>query len=193
MGCLVSFTCAVVIPAFFYVLTTPWTFHMGGRWTPLVRWDGVGRLRDSAGFEYVMYARLSPYVNVDSRDGSMSVCCELSGSSQVCTAGGARYAFHLNGGVSGAWLHSNGAKLNIALTEAGHPKLPRQFQFSGVWRGPDIVLDDQRFMIDHFLPGGNLTPNPINRTPIPDKHAKVTLSWGSPGDFDALCASLAKH
>jgi hypothetical protein len=77
--------------AIVYVLMAPWTFHLGGRWTPLSRRDGMGRLRDSAGAEYGLYVRIAPYMNIDFRNDSLSTCCNLSGKAQVCTAGGAPF------------------------------------------------------------------------------------------------------
>jgi hypothetical protein len=190
LGCLGSLVVTVVASAIAYVLIAPWTFHIGGRWTPLIRWDGVGRLRDSAGVQYGLYIRLAPYVNIDFRNDSMSDCCEFAGNAQVCTAGGAKHRFTLSGGLFGAWLHTDGSKVNLNLMESGNPKLPREFNLSGVWRGPNLVLDDQKSMFIHFLPGGNLTPNPISTTPLPERHASVTVSWGSLSDFESICASL---
>ena len=189
-GCLGSPVGTVVLGVIAYCAVAPFTFHIGGRWTPLGRWNGVGRLRDSAGAQYGLYLRFGPYVDIDSRNDGMSVCCELSGKAQVCTAGGAKYPFDVSGGISGAWLHTDGSKVNFNLAEPGHPKLPRQFNLSGVWRGPDLVLDDQKSMFIHFLPGGNLTPAPSYTSPVPEKHASVTVSWGSLSDFESLCASL---
>jgi hypothetical protein len=71
-------------------------------------------------------------------------------------------------------------------------RLPRQFNLSGVWRGPNLVLDDQKSMFIHLLPDGYLTPNPISTTPVPDRHASVTLARGALTDFGWLCAGL-KH
>jgi len=81
----------------------------------------------------------------------------------------------------------------LALSESGHPKLPRQFQLYGMWRGPDLVLDDRKSMFIHFLPGGNLTPNPLSTAPVPEKHATVTVSWGSLSDFESICGSLGNR
>jgi hypothetical protein len=190
LGCLGSLAVAVVGPAIVYVLMAPWTFHIGERWTPLSRWDGVGRLRDSAGAQYGLYVRIAPYVNIDFRNDSMSNCCNLSGNAQVCTADGAKYHFTVSGSASGAWLHSDGSKVKITLGETGHPKLPRVFSLSGVWRGPKLMLDDQKSMFMNFLPGGNLTPSPTYTAPVPEKHASVTIAWGNLSDFESICAGL---
>ena len=169
----------------------PWLFHIGERWTLLWRWDGVGRLRDSEGIQYGMYVRLNHYPSIDNRNGRID-CCQLGGNAQVCTDRGTKYQFTLSGGISGAWLHTDGSKVNLSLIESGHPKLPRQFQFSGAWRGPNLVLDDQKSVLMYFLPGGSLTPAPSYTAPLPEKHATVTIGWGSLGDFDSLCAVLAR-
>jgi len=188
-GCIGSIVATVVGAAIVYVLITPWTFHMGGRWTPLQRWDGVGELRDSAGARYGLYVRLSPQVNIDYRNDSMD-CCTLYGKAQVCTAGGAKYNFDLSGGFSGAWLRSDGSKVNINLMESGHPRLPRQFYLTGVWRGANLALDDRSSMSLRLLPDGNLTPRANTTTADPAKHVRVTIGWGTLSDFDSLCASL---
>lgn len=47
-------------------------------------------------------------------------------------------------------------------------------------------------MAFYFLPGGNLTPNPILRTPAPEGHATVMLAWGALSDFESLCASVGR-
>jgi hypothetical protein len=190
LGCLGSLAVAVVAPVIVYVLIAPWTFHIGARWTPLIRWDGVGRLQDSAGVQYGLYIRLSPYVNIDLRNDQMSNCCELSGNAQVCTAGGAKYRFTLSGGVSGTWLHTDGSKVSLNLMESGRPKLPRKFNLSGVWCGSNLVLDDQKSMFIHFLPGGKLTPNSFSTIRVPDRHASVTVSWGSLSDCESICVSV---
>jgi hypothetical protein len=189
LGCLGSITAAVIGPTVIYLLITPWTFHMGGRWTPLERWDAVGRLRDSAGEQYGLYVRLAPFVNMDLRDGRMD-CCELNGNAQVCTAGGAKYGFDLRGGVSGAWLRTDGSKVTFTLIESRAPRLPRQFYLSGVWRGPNLVLGDQGSMFHYFLPGGNLSPRPTTGSEDHNKSANVTVSWGSLSDFESICAGL---
>ena len=161
----------------------------GGRWTPLGRWHGVGQLRDSEGARYGMYLQFESYPNMDFRNQA-TTCCSMSGYAQVCTARGASYRFYVNGTLSGAWLRADLAKVSLGLSESEHPKLPRTFQLSGVWRGPNLVLDDQKSMFVDFLPGGNLTPNPISSAPVPERHAKVTVSWGDRGDLEPTCESI---
>jgi len=42
----------------------------------------------------------------------------------------------------------------------------------------------------NFRPDGTLTPSGSYTSPVPEKHATVTLAWGSESDFESLCASL---
>jgi hypothetical protein len=190
-GCLGSLLATVVASTVAYVLFFPFSFRLGDRWTPLGRWEAVGRLRDPAGFDYGLYTRFGPNVSIDSRtDSFVFPCCNLSGKAQVCTAGGARYRFDVDGRISGAWLRTDGSKVSIRLTEPGRQKLPRHFELMGDWRGPNLVLDDQKSMFMNFLPGGNLTPAPSYTSPVPERHAQVTLAWGNLGDFESMCASL---
>lgn len=188
-GCFGCLATVIIVPLFAYVLAAPVSFHLGGRWTPIGRWTGVGRLRDSAGVLYGLYLRINAAPNIDMRNEA-TTCCEISGDAQVCTAGGAQYRFHVTGSLSGAWLRSDGAKVSLALSETGHPRVSRTFRLAGIWRGPDLVLDDEKTMFTNFFPGGNLTPNTTTTAPVPEKHAKVTVSWGDLRDFDRVCASI---
>ena len=190
-GCLSRLASIIIVPLFAYVLAAPSTFHLGGRWTPTARWNGAGRLTDSAGNRYGLYLRIWALPNMDFRN-QMTTCCDVTGRAQVCTASAARYQFTVSGSMSGGWLHTDGAKVELTLAEAGHPKLQRVFQLSGVWRGPNLQLDDEKSMFIHFLPGGNLTPSPTYPSVVPEKHATVTVSWGDLSDFETVCGSLAK-
>lgn len=186
-GCLGSLLATVVA----YVLFVPFSFRLGDHWTPLGRWEAVGKLRDSAGFDYGLYTQFGPNVDIDYRtDSFVSPCCNLTGKAQVCTAGGARFRFDMDGRISGAWLHTDGSKVSMRLTEPGHPKLPRHFELMGDWRGPNLVLDDQKSMFMNFLAGGNLTPARSYASPVPERHAQVTLASGNLSDFERMCANL---
>jgi len=105
---------------------------------------------------------LGPNVSIDYRTGTDSFvlpCCNLIGKAQVCTTGGTRHRFDMDGRISGAWLRTDGSKVSIRLTEPGHLKLRRHFGLMGDWRGPNLVLDDQKSMFMNFRPDGNpVTP-----------------------------------
>jgi hypothetical protein len=132
---------------------------MGGRWTPLARWNGLGRLRDSAGEQYGLYVRFSPYVDIDLRDGRMTDCCQLSGNAPACTAGGAEYRFDGKGGVAAqrGWQVELRSGIGACETTQKVPAVRRMAR-------TDLVLDDRKSMYHHFLPDGNLTPNQDSAT-----------------------------
>lgn len=186
LGCLGSI---VVVPLFAYVLAAPLSFHLGGRWTPTEHWTGVGELRDSAGARYGLYVDFGAYPDLEIRNQTTS-CCDLSGKAEVCTAHGAQYQFKLTGSISRAWLRTDGAHVTLSLAESGHPKVQRVFQLSGVWRGPSLVLDDQKSMFQNFLPGGNMAPKTTFTAPVPEKHANVTVSWGDRSGLESICAGI---
>lgn len=179
-----------------YALIAPWSFHIGGRWTPNVTWYGVGRLRDSAGAQYGLYLQFFPYIHrghgaAASAGHRPLLHNDLKGKASVCTAGGAVYQFDLSGEISGAWLHTDGAAMTLWLSERPGPKIRRAFRLYGTWQGGDLPLDDHKTMFMNFRPDGTLTPAGSYTSPVPEKHATVTLAWGSREDFDSLCASVA--
>lgn len=96
-----------------------------------------------------IYLKFIAYPKIDMRNEATS-CCDLSGKAHVCTAEGAKYQFDMSGSLSGAWLRTEGAKVSLGLGESAHPKVPRTFQLSGVWRGLNLVLDDQKTLISEL-------------------------------------------
>jgi hypothetical protein len=177
-----------------YGIMAPWAFHAGDRWTPNTVWRGVGRLRDSSGAQYGMYCYFFPYF----RGGASRLGrapwprVGLRGKASVCTGGDAKYHFNVSGEIDGAWLRTDGAEMTLYLKEPAGPKIRRAFSLYGGWRGPELPLDDHKTMFMNFRPNGTLTPSGSYTSPVPEKHATVTLAWGNQSDFDALCASLGR-
>jgi len=193
LGCTGGIVLGLGIVLAMYGILAPWSFHIGGRWTPAAWW-GVGRLRDSTGAQYGLYVYFFP----DFHRGGISRLgsspwprFSLRGKGQVCTAGGAKYRFDLSGQISGAWLTTDGSEMDFSLREKPGPRIRRAFSLHGAWHGQELALDDRKTMFIHFRPGGELTPAGGYTSPVPEKHATVTLAWGSENDFESLCASLA--
>jgi hypothetical protein len=193
LGCFGSLVFTVAILLGVYAIVAPWAFHIGGRLTPGIWW-GVGRIRDSYGAQYGLYAYFSPYLRGGAtRLGKMPwPRYSLRGSAWACTAAGAKYQFDLSGDIFGAWLDTDGKDVQIYLRERGRPKPTRRFSLYGRWNGQDLVLDDHKTMFMNFRPGGTLTPTGSYTSPVPERHATVTLSWGNYGEFESLCAGLAR-
>jgi len=194
LGCAGSLILLAAGVAAFYAVLAPWSLRIGDRWTP-GSWRGTGTLRDSTGAHYGLYADFWPYF----RGGTTRLGhapfphTALRGSAQVCTAGGRQYRFDLRGEIDGAWLHTNGAQMYLFLKEPAGSKIRRAFALAGVWHGRNLVLDDDKSMFMNFRPDGELTPSGGYTSPVPEKHATVTLRWGSRVDFESLCAGVLQH
>ena len=171
--------------ALFYAViavTSPWAFHIGGRFTPLLYWHGSGKLVTKDGVEYPMYVLLSPRKSSRSyggrRDGLRSTG-NLGGSAALCTAPGVIQRLRLSGTVYGAWSTADGGLVAFRLLETKYLDVGRQqgfFDLSGRWRGPELALD-------HPGEQGN-----VFRSGLRIEGATATLDWGSYSDFEAACA-----
>jgi hypothetical protein len=198
LGCLGSLVFCVLIVLALYALIVPWSFHIGGRWTPLTSWQGVGRLRDSSGQQYGLQLSFFPEISRGRGSGvhvgpaMPTPRSDLRGKARVCTAGGLRIPFDVRGDMYGAWLHSEGKLLRLNLGEKTNDKPKRHFTLSGSFHGPELPLDDDKSMFMYLQPDGKLTPTRSYTSPVPEKHATVTLQWGNDTDFDRLCSDLRR-
>jgi hypothetical protein len=197
LGCIGSLVFAFLFVVAFTAVMAPWAFHMGGRWTPTTEWHGIGRLRDSTGQEYGFYAAFFP--DIGRRGRSVPVGrpmpwphYSLRGSALVCTEQGLRIPFDLRGGIFGVYLHADDKPIHLNLTEKTNNNPRRHFTLSGSFSGPELAMDDQKSMFMYLQPDGKLTPTRSYTSPVPEKHATVTLQWGNETDFDRLCGELRR-
>jgi hypothetical protein len=197
MGCLGTLIFLFLFIVAFMALMVPWAFHMGGRWTLTTAWRGVGRLRDSTGREYGLFTSFFPYLQ---RGGSgvhfgpamPTPRYALRGQAWVCTPSGMRIPFDLRGDIYGAWLDAEGKLIHLDLSEQTRQKPKRHFALYGSFQGPQVVMDDHKSMFMYLLPDGKLTPARSYTSPVPEKHAKVTLEWGTEDDLSRLCRELLR-
>jgi len=175
-----------------YILPTPWALHIGGRFTPLEEWDGYGPVQASNGGHYLLFTHFRGGILDSGGDTSCSFrgCVSMFGTAKLCTQGGQRYTFTLNGAVHG-WASTNGARTSLDLT-GGTPKpLPDGWvvAFHGVWHGPVLPIDDtDNSFTEVFTPTGAI------RTTTSTKDAGTahgTLRFGSAASFDHACRVLA--
>lgn len=180
----------VAVPA----LIAPWAFHVGNRWTPVMVWQGVGKLQDSTGKQYGLYLSFSPDLHrgrgVHTGPAHPTPRVSLRGTSLVCTSQGLRIPFVLRGDIYGAWLNAEGKEIAFTLREQTNEKQKRHFSLSGSFQGSDLEMDDDKSMFMYLQPDGRLTPARSYTSPVPEKHAKVNLHWGTEDDFSSLCQSL---
>jgi hypothetical protein len=174
------------------ILLPPWIFHIGGRSTPGMSWDGVGTVSATDGGRYVLSTHLIGGPLGVTKSGRMSCsgrgCDTLHGTAQLCTRSGQTYTFQLRGGVK-AWWSTDGAATSVDLT-SGTTKLPSGWvvAFHGSWHGPQLVLSspDNSFT-ELFTPAGAIRTT----TSTADAGgAQVTLHHGSATEFTQACRTL---
>lgn len=187
LGC---FSLLVLGPVFVLLVTAvlaPWSFRVGGRWTP-ASWWGFGTLRTDTGDAYPIYIYFYPNFSSTSRlklNGQRPTS-GLHGSGWLCSAQGVTQRLDLTGDIYGAYLNTDGNQMVIRLLDARryfqiNPQRRRYFDLYGRWRGPELAMQDD---------GGwerGFHPDPHNLK----ERASVTFTWGSYADFKKLCDSTA--
>ena len=194
LGCTGLLLLSLAIPLALFGLLAPWCFHIGGQFTPIY-WKGVGRLRTADGDQYGVYVYFAPWFN-SGRGGAHFTAGrkglahnDLRGDGSVCTTQGARYQMRLSGDIY-AWLDTDGRETDLDLRETGSRRPRRGLRLYGIWRGPDLVMDDHKFMVMTYLPGGALALRKSYTSPLPEKYARITLTRGTLDDFERLCGDL---
>jgi hypothetical protein len=165
-------------------ITSPWAFHIGGRWTPLATWQGSGKLLTKGG-EYPLYVSFYPSSHFSRlHAGGLRPTGGLQGSGWLCTAPGVTERLALTGTIYGGWSSTENSLMSFRLLEpikiidVGQKR--GYFDLAGRWRGPELVMDDQGSVGGTFKSGLRID------------HASVTLDWGSYSDFKAMCANGKK-
>ena len=177
---------------------TPWAVHMGGRWTPMERWQGFGPIVASNGGRYYLMTDLQGGIMIRQRGGRMHPSCsqfgcdDLSGTGTLCTQSGRTYTFDLRGRVHG-WLSTDGARVGLDLTGGSPEPLGPGWvvAFHGTWDGPVLHMQspDNSFT-EKFTPAGRIR----HVTSTADAGtADLTLQSGSSDDFAQACRALAAH
>lgn len=187
-GCLSSLLLLIGLSYAVFILLTPWAFHMGGRWSPFPSWTGVGQLRDSYGAQYGMVLTISPYLPTGRGNPGLQIHhrawprVDLRGDATLCTAAGTIHKYKMTGEIYGAWRDADGKEVRLYLTDKTAPRVLVPLRLDGFWHGPSLVLDDQKTMFMDFRPGGDLRPAPSYTSPVPERHATVTLTAGTYSD-----------
>jgi hypothetical protein len=158
----------------------PWSLHMGGRWTPLLTWEGSGKLLTKGG-AYPLYVSFYPSSHFSRLhlDGLRPVG-GVQGSGWLCTSRGEMQRLNLSGTIYGNWSTTEGSLIAFRLLEPRPIDVGQRqgfFDLSGGFHGPQLVMDDRGSV------GGSF------RSGLKIEHASVTLDWGGYSDFKARCAS----
>jgi hypothetical protein len=173
------------------VVPTPWAVHIGGRFTPLGQWSGLGQVRASNGGHYVLFTQLEGGMFNGGPDRcSHNECSTLTGSAKLCAENGRTYSFSLAGEVHGWWT-TDGSKTTIDLSGGQPVALPDGWVVAlhGIWHGPALALasPDNSFT-KVFTPRGAIRKATSTADAGP---ATVTIRYGSADDFSQACRKLA--
>jgi hypothetical protein len=160
-------------------VTSPWAFHIGGRWTPLLYWAGYGKLVTKTGTHplYVLFYPSSHFSRLH-LDG-LNPAGGLQGTAALCTSPGVVESLKLSGTEYGGWSSTNDGVMAFRLLEIRVIDVGQRqgyLDLYGRWRGTELAMDDR---------GG---PNGLFRSGLKVEHASITLDWGSYSDFKAACA-----
>jgi hypothetical protein len=162
-------------------VTSPWSFHIGGRWTPFLYWSGYGKLVTKNG-TYPLYISFYPSSHFSRLhlDG-MRPTGGVKGKGWLCTAPGVIERLALSGTIYGGWSTTEGSLMEFRLNERNIIDLGQQrrgyFDLYGRWRGTKLMMDDRGRYSSPFSSGVKI------------EHPSVALDWGSYSDFKTLCAS----
>jgi hypothetical protein len=186
-GCLTKlFLWAVVAVAFvwaFMVVLNPWALHIGGRSTPLLYWHGTGTVVAKDGKTYPLYVTFwpdRPRRRMGARREGKGWSADLRGTGWLCVAPSSIEKMKLSGTMYGGYTSSADSLFDFRLLEwrkafAINPQHRGFFDVAGMWHGQELVMDRPNEQGIPFK-SGLLIDN-----------AKVTLRWGSYGEFEAAC------
>jgi len=136
----------------------PWSFHMGGRWTPLMTWWGAGTLRTKAGVEYPLFLYVHPAAHSSElRLDGLRPSSGVGGFGCLCTPGSGFQALNLIGMIYGVWRSTDGGVLALQFREPGVdivvPKQRGGFELTGGWDGQELVMADREPGVATFSSG----------------------------------------
>jgi hypothetical protein len=179
-----SFLGLVLVGALFYgvvLALDPWAFRIGGRFTPLLTWQGAGKLLTKGGKEYPLWVSFYPSSHFSRlhMDG-LAPTGGLQGSGWLCTSRGVTQRLNLSGTIYGGWRSTDGSLMAFRLLEPKIIDLGQRegfFDLAGRWNGPELVMNDRGSVGSTFRSGLRI------------EHASVTLDWSSYSDFKAVCAN----
>jgi len=127
-------------------LTSPWAFHIGGRWTPLLYWSGYGTLTTKER-TYPLYVFLypSPSFSRLHLDG-LRPTGGLQGTASLCTSSAVVETLKLSGTIFGGWRSTDEALIEFRLLDFLIVNVGQKqgyFDLYGRWHGSELVMDDR--------------------------------------------------
>ena len=195
LGCLANMAgfliVGVIVASIFYVAIEhvfhPWAFYFGGHSHLLPMWQGVARTHTEKG-DYTLILYMGP-----TRGGRTFNLPTVKGTGYLCTPGGNRFRLFVYGGLSEkTGTDTNGKTMWIRYFRhpffggiTGDYEQPPRLELRGVWRNPDLVMDDGGSLTAAFLPDGSVSKKPYrwyhddakNKVPIVFHEVSVWQGW----------------
>jgi hypothetical protein len=164
-------------------VTSPWAFHIGGRWTPLLYWSGSGQLVTTATstplYLYLYPASHFSHLHLDGLRPTGGVI----GKAWLCTSPGVMQYLTMSGTIYGGWRSTEASLMSVRFVEPTVINLGQRqgyFDLFGRWKGRQLVMNDRGHVSGTFRSG------------LKVDHASVTLDYASYSDFKAQCANANK-
>jgi hypothetical protein len=163
-------------------ITAPWSFHIGGLWTPLLHWSGAGELHTKGG-TYPLYVSILPSSSFSQlRLDGLRPTGGVRGSGALCTARGVVQRLDLSGTIYNGWSSTEGSLMSLRLLEQKIFNVSQRqgfFDLYGRWQGRELVMDSRGEPGSAFPSGLKI------------EHASVDLKPNSYADFESRCAGTA--
>jgi hypothetical protein len=183
-GCLSNLLALVMLAVILVygvaAITSPWSFHIGGRWTPLLYWQGRGALVTKGG-TYPLYVFFYPSSSMSRlRVDDLQPTGGIQGTAAICLSRGTSQSLRLSGTIFGGWRSTEGSLMEFRLLDWKIIDVGQRqgyFELYGHWRGTELVMDHRGGVGVAFRPNLRLD------------HASVTFSWSSYSEFENACAS----
>lgn len=185
-GCFTSIGGAILFTLLVTLLVSPWSLHMGGRWTPALTWHGVGQLTSSTGAKYGMFIEVSPHLQ-HGRGAS-----NLDGRAKLCTPQGEMYSLTVNGYLKRAWLDADDTPITFYLRSLKDAQPKLNFDLYGAWHGQELVLDDKGTMAMSFSANGH-AKGYLQGQNAPKESAAGSLRYATESEFSTVCGDKAKN
>jgi hypothetical protein len=175
---------------------SPWSFFIGGRFTPLTQWTGYGKMHSPAGRDYGLFLRLT-HNQSDDVAGTFAATPNLHGSAILCTPQGETYEYRLQGTVHDAWLQTEGRATGLTLVTLDRQPQLRTLglpsnDLRGVWRHGSLVIEESG--ATSAAPKTSRKSRHGKRRAVRASHHGATVvSYGNLSAFNDFCQNEIAH
>ena len=162
-------------------MTMPWAFHIGGRTTPLLTWNGFGKLVTKGGVEYPLWVSFHPTAHFSQLhlDG-LRPTGGVQGWGCLCLSQNATQSVQLTGTIYGGWWSTEHSLMRVRMLEPRIVNVGQGagfFDLYGTWHGQELVLNDRG------------APGHPFRSGLRIEHASGNLHWSDFWTCKAACAN----